>query len=206
MTHLTMEQLLDLRDGATEPGTAAAQDHLTQCEHCQAELDRLHQRAARLKALSTLKPPRDRWPAVRAQVMAERRRRLAWRGVGSLALAASIALMVFFRPPVPGPTEVPAPASPDPQVQLEEAMLQSRLLEQALAEYEPERRVTDGYTARVVAELEDRISALDQQLQVTELTPDPSADQQLLQLWRQRVGLMDALVSVHLTRASRVGL
>ena len=41
-------------------------------------------------------------------------------------------------------------------------MLGSRLLVQALTQYAPERRVTDGYTARVAAELEDRISALDQ--------------------------------------------
>jgi hypothetical protein len=201
MTHLTMDQLLELRDGATEPGSAGARDHVAQCAHCQAELERLHQRVARLKALPTLTPPRDRWPAVRGQVMAVRRRRFAWRGVGSLALAASIALMILLSPE-PGVT----PTAPDPQAELEAAMLQSRLLEQALTEYEPERRVTDGYTARVVAELEDRISALDQELQVIQLTPDPTADRQLLQLWRQRVGLMDALVNVHLTRASNVGL
>ncbi len=64
-------------------------------------------------------------------------------------------------------------------------MLQSRFLEQALIDYEPERRVTDGYTAQVVAELEDRISSLDQELQVIQLTPDPTVDRQLLQLWRQ---------------------
>jgi hypothetical protein len=201
MTHLTMDQLVELRDGTTEPGTAAAQEHLAQCAHCQAELERLHQRVARLKALSTLKPPRDRWPAVRAQTIAVRRRRLAWGGVGSLALAASVVFMVFLRPE-PGVTS----AAPGPQADLEAAMFQSRLLEQALTEYEPERRVTDGYTARVVAELEDRISSLDQELQVIQLTPDPTVDRQLLQLWRQRVGLMDALVNVHLTRASNVGL
>jgi hypothetical protein len=201
MTHLTMDQLLELCDGATEPGIAAAQDHVAQCAHCQAELERLHQRVARLKALSTLRPPRDRWPAVRAEVMAVRRRRFAWGGVGSLAVAASIAFMVFLKP-----EPVVTPTPPDPQVELEAAMLQSRLLEQALTEYEPERRVTDGYTARVVAELEDRISALDQELQVIQLGPAPTADRELLQLWRHRVGLMDALVNVHLTRASNVGL
>jgi len=201
MTHLTMGQLVELRDGTTEPGTAAAQDHVAQCAHCQAELERLHQRVARLKALSTLKPPRDRWPVIRAQTTAVRRRRLAWGGVGSLALAASVTLMIFLRPQ---PDVLPT--APNPQAELEAAMLTSQLLEEALTEYDPERRVTDGYTARVVAELEDRISALDQELQVVELAPDPTVDRQLLQLWRQRVGLMDALVNVHLTRASNVGL
>jgi hypothetical protein len=31
-------------------------------------------------------------------------------------------------------------------------------------------------------------------------------DEALLDLWRQRVGLMDALVNVHLTRATNAGL
>jgi hypothetical protein len=201
MTHLTMDQLLELRDGVTEPGSAAAREHVAQCARCQAELERLHQRVARLKALPPLTPPRDRWPAVRTRVMAVRRRRFAWSGAGTLALAASIALMILLSPEPQG-----TPTVPDPQAELEAAMLQSQLLERALIEYEPERRVTDGYTAKVVAELEDRISALDQELQVIQLTPDPTADRQLLQLWRQRVGLMDALVNVHLTRASNVGL
>ncbi|NNG15150.1 MAG: hypothetical protein HKM89_01630 [Gemmatimonadales bacterium] len=133
--------------------------------------------------------------------MAVRRRRFAWSGAGTLALAASIVLVILLSPE-PRVT----PTVPDPQAELEAAMLQSQLLEEVLIEYEPERRVTDGYTARVVAELEDRISALDQELQVIQLTPAPTADRELLQLWRQRVGLMDALVNVHLTRASNVGL
>jgi hypothetical protein len=31
-------------------------------------------------------------------------------------------------------------------------------------------------------------------------------EHEVLQLWRQRVGLLDALVDVHVTRASNVGL
>jgi hypothetical protein len=31
-------------------------------------------------------------------------------------------------------------------------------------------------------------------------------DPELLRLWRERVGLLDALVDVHVTRASNVGL
>ena len=39
---------------------------------CQAELDRLHQRVARLKALPTLRPARDRWPETAARFRADR--------------------------------------------------------------------------------------------------------------------------------------
>jgi len=71
--HLSMEQLVALREPGTEPGTQTARSHLDECETCRAEFDRLHQRIARLKALPSLRPTRDRWPEVRAQIGAERR-------------------------------------------------------------------------------------------------------------------------------------
>ncbi len=200
--HLTMDRLLAVMEPASEPGHAAARAHLEGCAHCQSELDRLHQRTARLRALPALKPERDRWPDVRRHVAARQlRRRLVWGSVGGVALAASVAVIVLLRP---APLEMEAVH--DPQAEIEAAMLQSQLLERALAEYAPERRVTDGYTAGVVAELEDRISALDEELQIFEPTPSSAASNDLLRLWRERVGLMDALVDVHVTRASHVGL
>ena len=56
MNHLSMDALLALREPGTEPGTATAREHLNHCPHCQLELDRLHQRVARLKALPSLRP------------------------------------------------------------------------------------------------------------------------------------------------------
>jgi hypothetical protein len=41
---------------------------------------------------------------------------------------------------------------------------------------------------------------------MAELEEQQTRDQQLLKLWRERVGLLDALVDVHVTRASNVGL
>lgn len=52
-THLSMEQLLAVRDGdRSEPVLAGAHRHLADCATCQAELNRLHQRTARLRALA----------------------------------------------------------------------------------------------------------------------------------------------------------
>ena len=46
MNHLTMTQLLAVRDGdRSEPDLAEAHTHVAACEACQRELDRLHQRA-----------------------------------------------------------------------------------------------------------------------------------------------------------------
>ena len=199
MTHLSMEVLLSLREPGTEPGVAAAHEHLNECSVCQAELHRLHQRVARLKALPTLRPSRDRWPETAARFRAERLRRRTRRvGFAGLAVAASVALAVTV-------VDRSQPVETNPN-QINQAMERSQALESALSEYNPEARVLDGRTARIAQELEDRIALLDRQLEMTELSPKQARDQELLQLWRERVGLLDALVDVHATRASNAGL
>lgn len=199
MTHLTMEALLSLREGGAEPGDATARAHLESCDGCRAELERLHQRVARLKALPALRPTQDRWPQTAARVRAERRRRrLRTSGLIGLAAAASIALGV-----VVGGTGG-AVAAGEQQIDL--AMARSQALESALSQYHPESRVLDGRTAGIAQELEDRIARVDRELEMAELLERQSRDEQLLKLWRERVGLLDALVDVHVTRASNVGL
>ena len=59
VTHLSMETLLSLRERGTEPGAAAAREHLNECSQCQAELDRLHQRVARRVQLGRTKACRE---------------------------------------------------------------------------------------------------------------------------------------------------
>jgi type II secretory pathway component PulM len=199
MTHLSMEALLGLREPGTEPGGAAAREHLNGCSACQAELHRLDQRVARLKALPTLRPSRDRWPETAARFRAERLRRRTRRvGFAGLAVAALVALAVTV-------VDRPQPVATNPN-QINQAMERSQALESALSEYNPEGRVLDGRTARIAQELEDRIARLDRQLEMTELSQKQARDQELLQLWRERVGLLDALVDVHATHASNAGL
>jgi hypothetical protein len=113
-------------------------------------------------------------------------------------VAASVALAVTV-------VDRPQPVETNPN-QINQAMERSQALESALSEYNPEARVLDGRTARIAQELEDRIALLDRQLEMTELSPKQARDQELLQLWRERVGLLDALVDVHATRASNAGL
>ena len=199
MTHLSMETLLSLREPGTEPGGAAAREHLNDCSVCQAEQHRLDQRVARLKALPALRPSRDRWPETAARFRAERvRRRTRQVGFAGLAAAASVALAVTV-------VDRPQPVETNPN-QINQAMERSQALETALNEYNPEGRVVDGRTARIAQELEDRIARLDRQLEMTELSRKQARDQELLQLWRERVGLLDALVDVHATHASNAGL
>ncbi|HEX5386638.1 MAG TPA: hypothetical protein VFW66_08075 [Gemmatimonadales bacterium] len=223
-THLSMEQLLALREAGVEPGDHAARAHLESCPACDDELERLHQRAARLKALPALRPTRDRWPLVRARLERERReRRMRRAGIGGLvglAAAASIAVGVTLRPDLTTRAGLAASAAgaavtePEPArgatAALSEAMARSRALEQAIGSFDPDSRVLDGRTARVAEDLEDRIAAVDRQLEAADLLGQaaggraPELDR--LRLWQERVGLLDALVDVHLTNASNVGL
>jgi len=199
--HLTMEALLGLREAGTEPGDAAARAHLEECPACRAELDRLHQRVARIKALPPLRPSRDRWPQVLTRVRADRRqRRLRAGGLVGLAMAASIAFALAL-----GGIESRTPGVPGEQEILMQ-MARSQALESALSDYHPDDRVLDGRTAGIAQELEDRIARVDRELEMAELLGQEARDEQLLKLWRERVGLLDALVDVHVTRASNVGL
>jgi hypothetical protein len=200
MTHLTMEQLVALRDAGSEPGSAASQAHVAACPQCAAELDRLHQRVARLRALPTLRPPRDRFALVAARVRQDRRQLYVRRtGIGALALAASLLLVV-----VGGDLLAPPAASASDQ--LTAVMAESATLEQALRQIRSSQRVTDAYTTGAAASLEDRIAELDRQLEAAQMNGTGDVDVELLPLWRERVGLMDALVDVHVTRAQNVGL
>jgi predicted anti-sigma-YlaC factor YlaD len=201
ITHLSMEQLLAVRDGdRSEPVLAEAHRHLAECAACQAELNRLHQRTARLRALATMTPGRDQFPAVKARLHWEqshtRQRRLATLG---LSIAACFLIAVVGR-------HLLAPPTLDAEQQLETAMSNSQLLEQRLRDWKPDSRVLDGATAEVVMQLEDKIAALDAELARAGSASEAERLEKEVALWQQRVGLMNALVEVHVTKASNVDL
>lgn len=199
--HLSMEQLLAVRDGdRSEPAFAEAHLHVERCAACRGELDRLHQRTARLRALPALEPARNQLPAVQQRLTVAHRRdlRRTWGRVG-MALAASLTLAVVGR-------DLTRPSRLDAEAELRTAMSQSQLLEQRLHDWNPDARVLNGHAAEMVVELEDRIAELDGKLaQTARLDAKDRLDQQV-KLWNERVGLMNALVDVHVTKASNVGL
>ncbi len=189
--HCTMEDL-----GALQAGEASvwARRHITTCAACRAELEGLYQRIALLKALPALRPPRDRWPTIRAQIRTQRsRRRRTWgTWTGSLALAATIAAILLMRP-----------SSQGLYAELSQVKQQSATLEDSLQHYDIDGRVLSGHAAAVVADLEDRISVLDGTLAQREQS---AQDAELVRLWQERVGLMRELVNARATRARYVGL
>ena len=120
---------------------------------------------------------------------------------GAMALAATLALALLVKRPVPA-TAVTSSAH-----ELSSLQQRSRALEAAIGAYAPDTRVLDGRTSRVASDLEDRIADVDRRLERTELAAPPGmGGPDLMQLWQERVGLLDALVDVHVTRASNVGL
>lgn len=203
MSHLTMDQLLALDEPGIEPGTVRARQHLEACVACREEHRRLEQRRARLRALPSLRPARDQWPAVHARLVREQRvRRARLAGLGTLAVAASL-LLAFVLGRGAGRDDATVAA----EAQLRTLMQRSQALEAAIGAYGPDGRVLDGRTSRVASDLEARIAEVDDRLQAVELEAAPrmhEADR--MRLWQERVGLLDALVDVHVTRASNVGL
>jgi hypothetical protein len=191
MMHCTMDDLLALQHG---DGSVWAREHLEGCEGCRKELDALYQRVAGLKALPALRPPRDRWGAVRAVIVAERtHRRRRWMGVG-LAAAAGLLGFLVIRPVVSDKVYAE---------DLAQAKQQSAQLESALRAYDGDDRVVSGRSAALCAQLEERIALLDGQLTQSAVA---ARDREILNLWRQRVDLMQKLVAVRVTRAAYVGL
>jgi hypothetical protein len=192
MMHCTMDDLLALRDGE---GSVWARRHSDDCAACRAELEALYQRVAQLKALPTLRPPRDRWSVVRQAIVAQRmQRRRRWTGYGLATAAALVGVMVIG--PAFGNTGIAE--------ELAQAKQRSAQLESTLQDYDPASRVMSGREAELTARLEDQIAQVDGRL--AEMDTRAAREPQLVDLWRQRVELMQRLVQVRVARAKYVGL
>lgn len=196
LRHCSIEELLDVRSGE---GSVGARTHVDECQECRDELDGIHQRVAMLKALPSFRPPRDRWPEVRAGLIGERRR--GWWLRGTWAAAAAAALWLGANGMIHSPA-----AAPHAEPELEALARQSAQLDSLLAVVAERARVVNALTALAIVDLEDRVSRVDSRILVTR-RDDLSQIQreQLKLLLEERVALMDALVNAHVQRASYVG-
>ena len=199
--HLSMDHLIALRDDdRSEPGMGEALRHFAACGHCQSELERLHQRTARLRALPSLAPSSNEFPAVRTRITVARRRRSRAAASLGLALAATAVFSLITR-------DLVHPKRLDAEGLLRSEITQSQQLEHQLHAWNSDQRVINGRTAIVVIQLENRIAQLDAEIAASARMGQPVARiEREIELWQQRVGLMNALVDVHLTKAGNVGL
>jgi len=166
-----------------------------------------------LASLPDTMPPRAVWRRIREQAEAEGliRRRMAhrpssWYLGGGIAAAAVLGILVLpglrESAPVVYPT-IPDNVSSNPPLQLttlQTLMTQSRQLENDLRDLPAEPKVLRASTAATIADLEDRIAAIDYQLNDPEfqLTPD---EEEIF--WRERVRLMKVLVGMRYAQAQR---
>lgn len=166
-----------------------------------------------LNSLPDTMPPRAVWHRIREQAEAEGlinrpagRRPSTWYLGGSLA--AAVVLGAFILPGVletPTPEFRPTPANvasnpPMSLTTLQTLMTESRQLENDLRDLPAEPRVMRAGTAATIAGLEDRIAAIDYQLNDPEFQLTPEEEEIF---WRERVRLMKLLVGMRYAQAQR---
>jgi len=167
---------------------------------------------AGLNALPDTTPPREVWQRIRAQAQAEgliknkalNTRSYWFAGVGVAAAALVAALMLPGLWQQSGTmTVVPHNTPSNEQVELttlQTLMTESRELESNLRSLPDAPRIKRASTIATISDLEDRIAAIDYQLN------DPAvqmsaADRELF--WRERVRLMKSLLQLRYAQAQR---
>jgi hypothetical protein len=194
--HLILEELLAVRDGEASAEVAS---HAASCPTCAAEIDRLRLVQRELQALSAERPQQDLWPAVRSAIASRRRlRRWVLAGWVAAGLAAAFTLAIGVR----GGLEAWHEAKLARETR--QLVAESQRLEQQLRSPDAAGRVMSGSTAGTIVQLQDRIAVIDAQLARARDERYPSQD--VVNLWQDRVQLLDALLSVQTTRVAYVGL
>ena len=166
-----------------------------------------HERLRRgLKELPDTMPPRTVWHRIEEQARAEGllSKPAVGRGYKWLAgagIAAAVVLAVLRLPGTPGPGQIPEEISATPSAQtLDALMTQSRQLEHELRAITFQPRLMRASTAATISNLEDRIAAIDYQLNHPAIRMSPA---QKHLYWRERVRLMDSLVKLRYAQAQR---
>ena len=166
-----------------------------------------------LRRLPETVPPRAVWHRIREQAEAEgliqrpvTKRPSTWYVGGSLAAAILLAVLmvqgVFEQEPVVYPTtpDNVGSSSPIRLNTLQTLMTESRELEDNLRDLPAQPRVMRAGAAATIANLEDRIAAIDYQLNDPESRLSPE-DEEIF--WRERVRLMKLLVGMRYAQAQR---
>ncbi len=166
-----------------------------------------------LRELPDTMPPRAVWHRIREQAEAEglvnkprMQRRSTWYTGAGLAAAAVIAAIIIpgvINPPGEEFPTVPPNVSETPVAELtalQTLMVESRQLESDLRALPDEPRVMRAGTVATISDLEDRIAAIDYQLNDPEVRMTPE-DKELF--WRERVRLMKLLLQLRYAQAQR---
>jgi hypothetical protein len=203
---VTLDQLLGLRDG--EPITSDVVTHVEQCAVCAHELTRLRNLQVALRAMPSLTPPAYDVSAIknRATRKAHVRR---WTGFATAASVSAITLLVVLSnlrhntAATPIVVDSPTPAVPveSPEPAIEPLVVRSEQLESLMRQLPRRPHVQRAGTATTINALQNQIQWVDYQLS---LAGDVGMNEhQSVQLWQDRVELMDTLVKVRYAEAQR---
>jgi len=178
---------------------------LTAEEHAALQLE--------LKGLPDTMPPRVVWQRIREQAEAEGlivargvQKRSAWYmgvGLAAAALVAAVMMQDLLKAPAESGSVVPDNVGTSSQVPLntlQTLMTESRELESSLRALPNAPRVQRASTMVTISDLEDRIAAIDFQLNDPEVQMS-SEDTELF--WRERVRLMKSLLQLRYAQAQR---
>lgn len=165
-----------------------------------------------LGELADTMPSRAVWHRIREQAEAEgllqqsgsTSRRFWFGGAGLAAAALLVAVMLpgLIRPPADTGITVPQnlPTNTMEVSTLQTLMVQSRQLESDLRSLPDEPRVMRASTVATISDLEDRIAAIDYQLNDPDVKM--TSDDRTL-FWRERVRLMNSLLQLRYAQAQR---
>jgi hypothetical protein len=166
-----------------------------------------------LNALPDTMPPRVVWQRIREQAEAEglivikdSSKRSMWylgAGLAAAALVAAVMMPTLLQKPVELLPTVPdsvGTSTPLPLNTLQTLMTESRDLESNLRALPDAPRVQRAGTMATISDLEDRIAAIDYQLNDPEVQMSPE-DTELF--WRERVRLMKSLLQLRYAQAQR---
>ncbi len=165
-----------------------------------------------LDELPDTMPPRAVWHRIREQAEAEgligkprMQKRSTWyagAGIAAAAVLAAVMLPGLINPPDEQyVTPQSQPSNAVAQVSaLQALMVESRQLESNLRSLPDEPRVMRAGTVATISDLEDRIAAIDYQLNDPEVQMS-TEDRELF--WRERVRLMKLLLQLRYAQAQR---
>lgn len=168
-----------------------------------------------LASLPETMPPRAVWERIREQGEAEGLLQKpetpthSWYLPSGLAAAVITAVVLFAWSPEQTPVQnamtVPdsLPTNQQEVDVLQALMVESRQLESDLRAIPAEPRVMRAGTAATIAEIQDRIAAIDYQLSDPNVTLSPDEEKIF---WRERVRLMKSLVGLRYAQAQRNAL
>ena len=164
-----------------------------------------------LRSLPETMPPRDVWLKIREQAQAEglvtqpaaRRYNKWYAGVGLAAAALMAAIMMPGSPFVTPVGEVVPTGSPSISPDLSSLVVlqaYSQQLESDLRAMPAAPRVARAGTVATISEIEDRIAAIDYQLNDT-TAQMTEGDRKIF--WRERIRLMNLLLQLRYAQAQR---